>query len=138
MEGLILLGLAGFGYVINKDKQKHRVETTVQPPVFQNTAHSVYNLNNVADAQKYEVGLVNDQFQRSLNDQSSMVLNGAAKQKSVGKKLIEGLDGNLLSEDEFLTNDQGVRMAPFLVEKAPLLLILMISYVKSTSGGFPK
>ena len=69
MEGLILLGLAGFGYVINKDKQKHKVETTVQPPVFQNTAHSVYNLNNVADAQKYEVGLVNDQFQRSLNDQ---------------------------------------------------------------------
>ena len=68
-----------------------------------------------------------------------MVLNGAAKQKSVGKKLIEGLDGSLLSEDEFLTNDQGVRMAPFFSGEGPLLLILMMAtYVKSTSGWFPK
>ena len=119
MEGLILLGLAGVGYVINKDKQKNRVETTVQPPVFQNSTHSVYDLNNVADAQNYEVGLVNKQFQQSLNNQSSVVLNNAAKQKSVGSNLIEGLDGSLLTEDEFLTNDQGVRMAPFFSGEGP-------------------
>ena len=54
------------------------------------------------------------------------MLNNAAKQKSVGSNLIEGLDGSLLTEDEFLTNDQGVRMAPFFSGEGPRQLILMM------------
>ena len=56
MEGAILLGLAGIGYLMNKDddKEKHRIDTNIQPNVFQNTNSSIYDLNNIADAQNYE------------------------------------------------------------------------------------
>ena len=55
MEGIILLGLAGAGYIINKDNKednKHRLETNIRPPVFQNSNSSIYDLNNLTDAQK--------------------------------------------------------------------------------------
>ena len=39
MEGAILLGLAGVGYLMNKDSQSHRIETNVKPQVFQNSNH---------------------------------------------------------------------------------------------------
>ena len=58
MEGIILLGLAGVGYAINKDNKKHSVETNVKPQVFQNSNSSIYDLNNLSDAQNYEVQLV--------------------------------------------------------------------------------
>ena len=54
MEGLILLGLAGVGYVMNKDKDSHRVDTKVRPPVFQNSNASIYDLNNVIELKNLE------------------------------------------------------------------------------------
>ena len=37
MEGIVLLGLAGAGYMINKNSQSHRVESNVRPSSFENT-----------------------------------------------------------------------------------------------------
>ena len=64
MEGAILLGLASIGYLMNRDdeKQSHRIENTVHPSYFENTNSSIYNLNNVRDAQNYEKQLVDKQF----------------------------------------------------------------------------
>ena len=45
---MILLGLAGAGYIINKNSKSHRIETNVRPPIFQNSNTSIYDLNNVA------------------------------------------------------------------------------------------
>ena len=46
MESVVLLGLMGVGYLMNKDddKEKHRIDTNIQPKVFQNTNSSIYNL----------------------------------------------------------------------------------------------
>jgi len=122
MEGLILLGLAGVGYVMNKDKDSHRVETNVKPRVFQNTNSSIYDLNNVKDAQNYEQQLVKQNFKQSMDPQSNLVFNGSAKGKEVSQRkdaLIEGLDGKYLTKDQFMTNDQGVRMAPYFSGEGP-------------------
>ena len=122
MEGLILLGLAGVGYVMNKDKDSHRVETNVRPRVFQNTNTSIYDLNNLKDAQNYEQQIVKQNFKQSMDPQSNLVFNGSAKGKDVIQRkdaLIEGLDGRYLTKDQFMTNDQGVRMAPFFRGDGP-------------------
>ena len=85
MEGAILLGLAGIGYLMNKDddKEKHRIDTNIQPKVFQNTNSSIYNLNNVKDSQKYESTLLKENFEKTLDNQSNMVSDFNAKLKEV-------------------------------------------------------
>ena len=123
MEGLILLGLAGVGYILNKDDKKpQRVELNVQPKVFQNSNPSIYDLNNVKDAQNYEVSMVNNSFENSLKKDSNIVLNEHIKSKNFKPKseeLIEGLDGSFLTKDNFMTNDQGIKMAPFFRGEGP-------------------
>ena len=71
MEGTILLGLASLGYLLNKDNNTHRIETNVKPPIFQNSNSSIYDLNNVADAQAYEAQLVKNNLDQTLNNQSN-------------------------------------------------------------------
>ena len=50
MEGLILLGLAGAGYIMNKNKddeeQSRSIETNIRPPVNQGSNSSIYDINN--------------------------------------------------------------------------------------------
>ena len=121
MEGLILLGLAGVGYVVNRNTNTHRIENNIRPKVFQNNNSSIYDLNNVSDAQKYEVQLVKDNFKQSMDPSSNKVNHYGAKDKVVTpkEKLIEGMDGSYLSESQFMTNDQGVRMAPYFRGEGP-------------------
>jgi len=122
MEGIILLGLAGVGYVINKNSNTHQVETNVRPAVFQNNNSSIYDLNNVADAQNMEQQLVKDNFKQTMNPESNMISHFDAKNKEINPgstKLIEGMDGIHLTGEQFMTNDQGVRMAPFFKGEGP-------------------
>ena len=121
MEGLLLLGLASAGYIMNKNTS-HRVETNVRPPVFQNSNKSIYDLNNIKDSQKYEIDLVNKNFNKGLQPETNMVVNGSAKGKEFEprkKQVIEGLDGSYLTSEEFMMNDQGVSMAPFFSGEGP-------------------
>jgi len=114
MEGLILLGLAGAGYVMNKNKDTHRINTDVRPTVFQNSNSSIYDLNNVKDAQNYERELVTHNFKKSMDPQSNMVNNYDATNKE-----IIGLDGNTISRKTFMTNDQGITVEPFFSGEGP-------------------
>ena len=123
MEGAILLGLAGIGYLMNKDddKEKHRIDTNIQPKVFQNTNSSIYNLNNVKDSQKYESTLLKENFEKTLDNQSNMVSDFNAKLKEVEPKsdIIMGLDGNPIEKKNFLMNDQGITVEPFYSGNGP-------------------
>lgn len=117
MEGLILMGLAGAGYFLsNKDDDKNKVETSVRPPVYQNTNSSIYNLNNVKDAQAHEKRLVTQQFKQSMNPQSNVVNDFDIRQKELNLRdasKVQTLGGMVISKKDFMTNDQGVTMAPF-------------------------
>lgn len=126
MEGIVLLGLAGAGYMINKNSQSHRVESNVRPSSFENTNTSIYDLNNVDDAQKYEANKVINNFMESKDPHSTMVNHFDAKNKNFGTEitqkndnLVEGMNGEYMSVDNFMTNDQGVRMAPFFRGEGP-------------------
>lgn len=121
MEGAILLGLAGVGYLLNKDKDTHRLETNVKPDVFQNTNTSIYNLNNVSDAQQYESKLVNENFQKTMDQHSTMVSDFNAKTREIQPQsdIIMGLDGNPIDKENFLVNDQGIKVEPFYSGEGP-------------------
>jgi hypothetical protein len=122
MEGAILLGLASVGYLLNKDNNNtNKIESNVKPAVFENTNTSIYDLNNVADAQNYESKLVGQNFQQTLNNGSNMVSDFNAKTRSLEPKsdIIIGLDGNPISKENFLVNDQGIKVEPFYSGEGP-------------------
>lgn len=121
MEGAILLGLASIGYLLNKDKDTKRLETNVQPQVFENSNTSIYDLNNLSDAQKMERSMVNDNFKQTLDSRSSMVSDYNAKTREVqpSSDIVIGLDGNPIDKENFLVNDQGIKVEPFYSGDGP-------------------
>mgnify|MGYP001376810864 CR=1 FL=1 len=121
MEGAILLGLAGVGYLMNKETQSHRIETNVKPQVFQNSNSSIYDLNNVKDAQAMEAQMIQDNFQQTLSNGSTMVSDFNAKDKEVVPQsdIVMGLDGNPIDKNNFLVNDQGIKVEPFFSGEGP-------------------
>jgi hypothetical protein len=118
MEGLILIGLAGAGYLINandKDK-KTKIDNVIHPTFHQGSNTSIYNMNNLKDAQNYEKQLVDQKFKQSMDPQSNIVNDFAIKNKELNLRnaeRVQTLSGTELSKKDFLTNDQGVTMAPF-------------------------
>lgn len=119
MEGLILLGLAGAGYIMNKNKeneeQSRSIETNVRPQVNQGSNSSIYDINNYLDSKKYEQSLLQTNFDQTLNNQSNMVSDYNAKLKEIEPKsdVVLGLDGNPIDKDNFLVNDQGIKVEPY-------------------------
>ena len=74
MESVVLLGLMGVGYLMNKDKdEKHKTYNEVQPPLNQGSHNSVYDLANFSDAKKYEIDLVNKNFDESIQGDSKVI-----------------------------------------------------------------
>jgi len=119
MEGLILLGLAGAGYIMNKNKddeeQSRSIETNVRPQVNQGSNSSIYDINNYLDSKKYEQSMLQTNFEQTLNNQSNMVSDYNAKLKEIEPKsdVVLGLDGNPIDKDNFLVNDQGIKVEPY-------------------------
>uniref|UniRef100_A0A6C0CEH8 Uncharacterized protein n=1 Tax=viral metagenome TaxID=1070528 RepID=A0A6C0CEH8_9ZZZZ len=119
MEGIILLGLAGAGYLMNKNKeeeeQSRSIETNVRPRVTQGSNSSIYDINNYLDSKKYEQLLLDKNFDQTLNNQSNMVSDYNAKLKEIEPKsdIVMGIDGNPINKDNFLVNDQGIKVEPY-------------------------
>lgn len=123
MEGVVLLTLAGIGYIINKeDSDSHRIENNVEPQYFQNSNTSIYDLNNVKDAQNYESELVTKQFESSNDPTSSMVNHVEIKNKQFDisdKQYVRSISGEMVNKDKFLYNDQGIKIEPFFSGSGP-------------------
>ncbi len=127
MESVVLLGLIGAGYLINKDKDdKHKTYSEVQPPLNQGSETSVYDLANFSDAKKYEIEMVNKNFEESMEGDSKVIdaLNmpggrNTLKDTFVHSDSIQSISGNEISKDNFLVNDQGVKVEPFFSGAIP-------------------
>ena len=127
MESVVLLGLIGAGYLINKDKDdKHKTYSEVQPPLNQGSETSVYDLANFSDAKKYEVDLVNQNFEESMRGDSKVIdaLNmpggrNTLKDTFIQSDNIQSISGNEISKDNFLVNDQGIKVEPFFSGAPP-------------------
>lgn len=127
MESVVLLGLMGVGYLMNKDKdEKHKTYNEVHPPLNQGSENSVYDLANFSDAKKYEIDLVNKNFDESMRGDSKVIdaLNmpggrNTLKDTFVHSDTVHSISGNEISKDDFLVNDQGVKLEPFFSGAPP-------------------
>lgn len=127
MESVVLLGLMGVGYLMNKDKdEKHKTYSEVQPPLNQGSHNSVYDLANFSDAKKYEIDLVNKNFNESMRGDSKVIdaLNMPGGRNTLKDTFsqsdnIQSISGNEISKDDFLVNDQGIKIEPFFSGAPP-------------------
>ena len=121
MESVILLGLMGVGFLMNKDKDdKHKVYSEVKPPIFEGSGNSIYDQANYLDAKKYEIGLVNDSHNEATEGDSKIIdaLNMSGGRNTLKDTIsvddtIQSITGDKLSRDDFLINDQGIKIEPF-------------------------
>jgi hypothetical protein len=127
MESVVLLGLMGVGYLMNKDKDdKHKSYSEVQPPMFTGSGNSIYDQANYADSKKYEIGLVNDNHELAMQGDSKVVdsLNMGGRntlRDSVfgSNDNIDSISGSEISKSDFLVNDQGIKIEPFFSGSGP-------------------
>jgi len=127
MESLVLLGLMGVGYLMNKD-DKHKTYNEATPPIFEGSHNSVYDLANFSDAKKYEIDLVNKNHKLSMQGDSKVIdqlnlSNGRDTLKDENNNEnnndIFSISGNKISKDNFLINDQGIKIEPFFSGSPP-------------------
>ena len=123
MEGVVLLGLLGAGYLMNEEKnKKHTVYPEATPPLFTNTGNTIYDVNNYEDSKKYEKQLVDQYHQAAMTGDSKVIdalnMNGRntlrdSSRTQGSSNMISSMSGAPLSKENFMTNDQGVTMEPF-------------------------
>lgn len=125
MESVVLLGLMGVGYLMNKD-EKHKTYNEATPPIFEGSHNSVYDLANFSDAKKYEIDLVNQNHKLSMQGDSKVInqlnlSNGrdTLKDENNNNNDILSISGNKISKDDFLINDQGIKIEPFFSGSPP-------------------
>jgi|TARA_B110000208_G_scaffold161985_1_gene197985 hypothetical protein len=127
MESVVLLGLMGVGYLINKDKaDTHTAYPEVAPPAFIGSGNSVYDQANYADARNYEIGLLRDSHTLAQEGDSKMVdrLNMGGRNTLRDNVIddpnnIDSMNGSTIMKADFLVNDQGIKIEPFFSGSGP-------------------
>lgn len=126
MESVVLLGLMGVGYLMNKDKEeKHTTHPEVQPPMILGSANSVYDQANYSDSKKYEIEMVNKHHDLAMQGDSKVIdhLNmggrNTLRDKDVFSDSIKSISGVELPTEDFLVNDQGIKSEPFFSGSGP-------------------
>ena len=128
MESVVLLGLMGVGYLMNKDKdEKHQTYSEVQPPLFVGSGNSVYDQANYVDAKNYEIDLVNKNHDLAMQGDSKVIdrLNMDGRNTLRDKNVfsdcnnIQSISGSEIPCKDFLVNDQGIKVEPFFSGNGP-------------------
>ena len=126
MESVVLLGLMGIGYLMNKDKEdKHTTYPEVQPPVVLGSGNSVYDQANYADSKNYEIDMVTKHHDLAMQGDSKVIdhLNmggrNTLRDKDVFSDSIKSISGVEIPKGDFLVNDQGIKSEPFFSGSGP-------------------
>ena len=138
MEAAVLLGLIGAGFLLNKDDKnpvQNNINKDISFPSMDNAYESIY-IDKTKDIVQ---GLADDRFKGSykpgnmINNQNVNVNHGLQipnkdlkdltnnKEgfKNYAKYTYSNSAGGFISQDDFLTNDQGIRSAPFFSSQSP-------------------
>jgi len=127
MEGLILLGVLGAGYLLNEDKSKNdKTYSTINPPVNPDTGNTIYDMNNLKDAQRFEIDKVTEYHELAMKGDSKVIDNLNMDGRNTLRDsdfdtpdVINSISGEKLHAKDFLVNDQGVKSAPYFKGSAP-------------------
>jgi hypothetical protein len=143
MEGLILLGVLGTGYLINQDKiQKEKTYSTINPPLNLGTGTTIYDVNNVKDAQRYEIDKVKEYHDMAMKGDSKVIdslnmdgRNTLRDSDFESPDIINSISGTKLHSKDFLVNDQGVKVAPYFKGTAPTQNVENFRNLERHQGG---
>jgi hypothetical protein len=124
MEGVVLLGLLGAGYLANEKESKLPTGGEYQPPsVGYGSGTSVYDLNHERDAKARERQMVQEFRDLSKVKGSSVIdavnPNQANHFNQSKSDMVESASGTPISKDDFLVNDQGIKVEPFFSGAGP-------------------
>jgi len=122
MEGLILLGILGGGYLLNKDaEESHSTHLELRPPLNQGSQTSIYDLNNFKDSKQYEEQLVRQKYDDAMKGDSKVIdalnIEGRNTLRNTvpnDENFLDSLSGSQITRDDFLKNDQGITVEPFI------------------------
>ena len=127
MEGVILLGLLGAGYLANENKKSINTENVVQTPIFNGSGNSVYDINNYKDSQAIERELIEQKHLEAMKGDSKVIdslnMDGRNTLRTGNPQpssdMHSSMSGTNISKDDFLVNDQGIKIEPFFSGSPP-------------------
>ena len=147
MEALILLGVLGAGYLINEDKDKKQpLNNAINPPLIHGSGNTIYDQNNYKDAKQYEIDKVIKNHEESMQSGTKVIdalnmdgrdtINGGAGIEYNQK--IKSMNGELIDKNNFLINDQGIKVEPFYKGSGPTQVNLEEGFtgLERHQGGF--
>jgi hypothetical protein len=145
MEAVILLGVLAGGYFLNEDKaKKQKVHPEVQPSLFVGSGNTIYDINNVKDAQRYEIDKVVKHHDEAMRGDSKVIdgLNIGGRNTLTDNifdtsNTVQSISGEEMNKKNFLINDQGVKVEPFFSGDGPREINLDSSpQFERHQGGF--
>ncbi len=137
MEAALFIGILGAGYLLNKDKDKNPIVNNVTNGPSMPSMNNTYDSTYVYDTQKEIAQKVSENFNASnlpgniVNFQKTKVNHGLEiPNKSLNDLTNEGMSnyakytfsssaGGFISNEDFLTNDQGIKASPFFKSQPP-------------------
>ena len=139
MEAALFIGLLGAGYLLNKDKDKNPIVNNVTNGPSMPSMNNTYDSNHYNNTEKLVKQLAEDNFNasnlpsnvvnfqktkvnhglelpnKSLNDLS----NNTEGMSNLAKYTFSSSAGGFISNEDFLTNDQGIKASPFFKSQPP-------------------
>jgi hypothetical protein len=140
MEAVVLMGLMGVGYLFNqKNEDNNPINNSVDKDISTPNGDNLYNSNFYNETDKMIRNLATNNFESSQTNGSNIINNqklnriGSAMNKPLNQmndasigEIKEGFEnhtysnatGGYIPQNDFLSNDQGIRMEPFF-SRAP-------------------
>ena len=128
MEGVILLGLLGTGYLLNnKDNDNINSNSPITLPIYNGSRTSVYDVNNYRDSKMIEQALVEQKYREAMKGDSKVIdalnMNGRNTLRDIEPSgtndINSSMSGTAILKDDFLVNDQGIKIEPFFSGSPP-------------------
>jgi hypothetical protein len=120
MEALVLAGLVGIGYLYNNDnKNKTPVTKQVSKDISFTSGDNIYNSEYSVEAENQLYELAKENFDKS-HEEGSNVVNFQKLEPPLDSSndivedyMLSSATGARISVDDFLRNDQGIKVEPF-------------------------
>jgi len=131
MEGLVLLGMLGIGYIFVDEKSKEKENVYSGSLKKSGNDNSVYDVNNFNNLRNIEKDLVNDAHRLAVDGTNTIIddkLNRNNRNTILGNignidnqndTIISTLSGEVVSKDKFMRDDRDIKIEPFYSQEVP-------------------
>lgn len=146
MEAAVLLGLIGTGYLVNKSNEEGQPqEVNINRQINFPNGDNIYNSEEIDKNEKMIQSKLESNYEEAHNKHSKLVnpLDPKRNLSFPQKDFKEGYDkltysnatGGYICQDDFLTNDQGVSVAPYFAGSGPNINFDDTRALSRTQGG---